>query len=68
MTVDAANAPEPLNLGLLLFIPYRSMESAVLAHLKAHGHDLPLSQAREAHRMMSGAEVVGKLALLPWAA
>jgi len=29
---------------------------------------LPLSQAREAHRMMSGAEVVGKLALLPWAA
>jgi NADPH:quinone reductase-like Zn-dependent oxidoreductase len=29
---------------------------------------LPLSQVREAHRMMSGAEVVGKLALLPWAA
>jgi NADPH:quinone reductase-like Zn-dependent oxidoreductase len=29
---------------------------------------MPLSQAREAHRMMAGAEVVGKLALLPWAA
>ena len=28
---------------------------------------LPLSQAREAHRMMAAAEVVGKLALLPWA-
>jgi NADPH2:quinone reductase len=29
---------------------------------------LPLNQAREAHRMMAHAEVVGKLALLPWAA
>ncbi len=29
---------------------------------------LPLKQAREAHRMMARAEVVGKLALLPWAA
>jgi NADPH:quinone reductase len=29
---------------------------------------LPLREAREAHRMMAGAEVVGKLALLPWAA
>jgi NADPH:quinone reductase-like Zn-dependent oxidoreductase len=29
---------------------------------------LPLSQAREAHRMMAHGEVVGKLALLPWAA
>ena len=29
---------------------------------------MPLSQAREAHRMMARAEVVGKLALLPWAA
>ncbi|HJY41242.1 MAG TPA: zinc-binding dehydrogenase, partial [Steroidobacteraceae bacterium] len=28
---------------------------------------LPLHQAREAHRMMASAEVVGKLALLPWA-
>jgi NADPH:quinone reductase-like Zn-dependent oxidoreductase len=29
---------------------------------------LPLNQAREAHRMISRGEVVGKLALLPWAA
>jgi NADPH:quinone reductase len=28
---------------------------------------LPLNQAREAHRMIARAEVVGKLALLPWA-
>jgi NADPH:quinone reductase-like Zn-dependent oxidoreductase len=29
---------------------------------------LPLKEAREAHRMVASAEVVGKLALLPWAA
>jgi len=29
---------------------------------------LPLSRAREAHRMLGRGEVVGKLALLPWAA
>ena len=29
---------------------------------------LPLNRAREAHRLMARAEVVGKLALLPWAA
>ena len=29
---------------------------------------LPLGEAREAHRMIARAEVVGKLALLPWAA
>lgn len=29
---------------------------------------LPLSEAREAHRMMASAEVVGKLVLLPWSA
>lgn len=28
---------------------------------------MSLKEAREAHRMMAGAEVVGKLALLPWA-
>ena len=28
---------------------------------------LPLHQAREAHRLMGRAEVVGKLALRPWA-
>ena len=34
------------NLGVLLFIPLRFMEQAVLDELKAHGHDLPLNQAR----------------------
>ncbi len=51
MTVDESDAAEPMNLGLLLFIPYRSMESSVLAHLKKHGHDLPLSQARVFQRI-----------------
>ncbi|XVU27644.1 MarR family winged helix-turn-helix transcriptional regulator [Actinoplanes sp. CA-054009] len=40
-----------MNLGLLLFLPYRFMESAVLAELKAHGHDLPLNQARVFQRI-----------------
>lgn len=42
---------EELNLGLLLFIPYRFMESAVLAALKEHGHDLPINQARVFQRI-----------------
>jgi DNA-binding MarR family transcriptional regulator len=62
MTVDAAGSPEPLNLGLLLFIPYRSMESAVLAHLKVHGHDLPLSQARVFQRIAPDGSRLGELA------
>jgi DNA-binding MarR family transcriptional regulator len=37
---------DELNLGLLLFIPFRYMESAVIATLKANGHDIPLNQAR----------------------
>lgn len=44
--------PDPdLNLGLLLFIPYRFLESAVLAALREHGHDLPLSEARVFQRI-----------------
>ena len=42
---------EELNLGLLLFIPYRFLESAVLAALREHGHDLPLNQARVFQRI-----------------
>jgi DNA-binding MarR family transcriptional regulator len=50
---------EVTNLGLLLFIPYRHLESAVLAHLKAHGHDLPLNQARVFQRISpSGSRLV----------
>ena len=42
---------EPLNLGLLMFIPYRAMESAVLDELRAHGHQLTISQARVFQRI-----------------
>lgn len=45
------NDPAVLNLGLLLFIPYRYMESAVLTELKEHGHELPLNQARVFQRI-----------------
>jgi DNA-binding MarR family transcriptional regulator len=41
-----ASASDDVNLGLLMFIPYRFMESAVMAALKAHGHDIGLNQAR----------------------
>jgi len=37
---------DDLNLGLLMFIPYRFMESAVMAALTAHGHDIGINQAR----------------------
>jgi len=53
---------ETLNLGLLLFIPYRFMESAVLAALKAQGHDLPLSQARVFQRIAPDGSRLGELA------
>jgi DNA-binding MarR family transcriptional regulator len=53
---------EPLNLGLLLFIPYRFMESAVLARLKQHGHDIPLSQARVFQRIGPDGSRLGELA------
>lgn len=39
------------NLGLLLFIPYRAMESAVLDELRRHGHDMSVSQARVFQRI-----------------
>jgi len=53
------NGDNDANLGLLLFIPYRFMESAVLSHLRAHGHDLPLNQARVFQRISpSGSRLV----------
>jgi DNA-binding MarR family transcriptional regulator len=51
-----------LNLGLLLFIPYRFMESAVSAALKAHGHDIPLNQARVFQRIAPGGSRLAELA------
>lgn len=58
MTTDA----DDLNLGLLLFIPYRYLESAVLAALKAHGHDIPLNQARVFQRIAPGGSRLADLA------
>jgi len=53
---------ERLNLGLLLFIPYRYMESAVLDELRAHGHDIPLNQARVFQRIAPGGSRLADLA------
>lgn len=53
---------EGLNLGLLLFIPYRFMESAVLAALKEHGHDMPLNQARVFQRINPDGSRMAELA------
>lgn len=51
-----------LNLGLLLFIPYRFMESAVTAELKAHGHDLGINQARVFARIAPDGSRLSELA------
>ncbi|RPF31035.1 MarR family winged helix-turn-helix transcriptional regulator [Streptomyces sp. TLI_185] len=48
MTDDDA---DELNLALLMFIPYRFMESAVMAALKSAGHDISLTQARVFQRI-----------------
>jgi DNA-binding MarR family transcriptional regulator len=52
-TTGSTPPPEPeLNLGLLLFIPYRAMESAVLAALAGAGFDdITLAQARVFQRV-----------------
>lgn len=62
--MDDANtdANEEPNLGLLLFISYRYMESAVVDALKAHGHDLPLNQARVFQRISPGGSRLAELA------
>jgi DNA-binding MarR family transcriptional regulator len=54
--------PDELNLGLLLFIPYRFMELAVLAALKSAGHDLPLNQARVFQRIAPEGSRLAELA------
>lgn len=50
------------NLGLLLFIPYRFMESAVLAELRRHGHDVPINQARVFQRIAPEGSRLSELA------
>jgi DNA-binding MarR family transcriptional regulator len=45
-------APEQLNTGLLLFIPYRALENRVFATLAEAGyHDFTVAQARVAQRI-----------------
>ncbi|QNS02676.1 MarR family winged helix-turn-helix transcriptional regulator [Streptomyces xanthii] len=53
MTDDEVGASDEgeLNLGLLMFIPYRFMESAVMDALKSAGHDISLTQARVFQRI-----------------
>ncbi|MFF5185834.1 MarR family winged helix-turn-helix transcriptional regulator [Streptomyces sp. NPDC000345] len=59
MTDDHA---DELNLGLLMFIPYRFMESAVMAALKAAGHDISLTQARVFQRIGPNGSRLAELA------
>ena len=47
----ARGTQEKLNLGLLLFIPYRAMEKAVLDALAAAGYDMTVAQARVFQRI-----------------
>ena len=61
-STESADEADALNLGLLLFIPYRFMESAVLAALRAYGHDLPVSQARVFQRIAPDGSRLGELA------
>ncbi|GAA1600650.1 winged helix DNA-binding protein [Kribbella sancticallisti] len=44
---------DPLNLGLLLFIPYRALETRVFAALAQAGYDLTPAQARVFQRIGS---------------
>jgi DNA-binding MarR family transcriptional regulator len=60
--VAGEDDPQELNLGLLLFIPYRYLESAVSAALKEHGHDLPLNQARVFQRIAPEGSRLAELA------
>lgn len=53
---------DELNLGLLLFIPYRHLESAVVTALREHGHDLPVSDARVFQRIGPAGSRMSELA------
>ena len=56
------STPGELNLGLLLFIPYRFLEDAVLQAVRQAGHDLPLNQARVFQRIDAGGSRLSELA------
>ncbi|MFI0352561.1 MarR family winged helix-turn-helix transcriptional regulator [Actinomadura sp. 9N407] len=54
---------ENLNVGLLLFIPYRAVEQRVFAALAAAGHDdITLAQGRLLQRIDDGGSRVSELA------
>ncbi|MBF4763861.1 MarR family transcriptional regulator [Nocardioides islandensis] len=50
------------NLGLLLFIPYRAMESAVLEEVRRQGFEMPINQARVFQRIGPAGSRLGELA------
>jgi DNA-binding MarR family transcriptional regulator len=58
--------PQPdateLNLGLLLFIPYRAMESTVMDALAEEGYPITLAQARVFQRIAPEGSRLGELA------
>ena len=54
--------PTSLNLGVLMFLPHRAMETAVLAALAEHGHELSISQARVFQRISPSGSRPGELA------
>lgn len=60
--MDDLSAPDEPNLGLLLYIPYRHLESAVMKALRAQGHDLPLNQARVFQRIAPEGSRLAELA------
>lgn len=51
-----------LPLGLLMFLPYRALETRVLDALREHGHDLPLHQARVFQRVGPAGSRMSELA------
>ena len=53
---------DQMNLGLLLFIPYRHIENAALDAVRAHGHEVPISQARVFQRIAPRGSRMSELA------
>jgi DNA-binding MarR family transcriptional regulator len=50
-----SSGPDPLNVGLLLYIPYRALEGRVFAEMAARGyHDFTPAQARIFQRIDDG--------------
>ena len=58
----AVSDPDELNLGLLLFIPYRFLESGGAGGAREQGHDIPLNQARVFQRIDAEGSRLSELA------